>query len=316
MILRLLTLASHWFYTKMTNVLVAGLLSESYNLAMNTILITKASGQKEPFDRNKLLASLNRCKATEKEAQQVLSHIEAELEDGMTTDLIYRHAYSVLKKLGNPTAFAKYSLRRALSGLGPTGFPFEKFIAETMKKRGFTVETDQMVMGACVPHEVDVVAHNEDKLIMMEVKFHNELGEKSDLKVALYVKARFDDLRAVRHNYGKTRVLDEGWLVTNTKFSTNAITYGECAGLKMVGWNYPKKGNLEHLIEESGLHPITCLKSLTEKDASLLLERGMVLCTQILERPNELAEAGLDNRKVQEISAEAKVVCQPYLLAK
>ena len=99
---------------------------------------------------------------------------------------------------------------------------------------------------------MDGVAWNEEKLIMVEAKFHNELGIKSDLKVALYVKARMDDLKGSVFNYGgKDRKLSEGWLVTNTKFSSTAIHYGVCQNLVMIGWNYPEKGNLQDMIEET-----------------------------------------------------------------
>ena len=43
-------------------------------------------------------------------------------------------------------------------------------------------------MGHCVEHEVDVMAWNENKLIIAEAKFHNAIGLKSDLKVALMLK--------------------------------------------------------------------------------------------------------------------------------
>jgi len=102
-----------------------------------------------------------------------------------------------------------------------------------------------------VPHEVDVVAYNAKKLIMIEAKFHNELGTKSDLKVVLYIKARFDDLAENVFNYGgQNRKITDSWLVTNTKFSSTAIHYGVCKNLTMIGWNYPEKGNLQDMIEE------------------------------------------------------------------
>ena len=78
------------------------------------------------------------------------------------------------------------------------------------------------------------------------------MGTKSDLKVALYVKARIDDLKQNVFNYGgKDRQLDEGWLVTNTKFSSTALHYGLCNNMTMIGWNYPEKGNLQDMIVES-----------------------------------------------------------------
>ena len=245
------------------------------------INIEKANGKHEAFDEEKLRSSLLRAGATAEEVEEVLGHIVAELFDGMTTTEIYKHAFSLLHATTKPVA-RRYSLRRAVMDLGPTGFPFEDFIAEVLKSKGYQTLTRQMVLGGCVQHELDVVAWNEKKLIMCEAKFHNQLGIKSDIKVALYVKARFDDLKENVFNYGgKDRSLDEGWLITNTKFSSTAIHYGECKNLTMIGWNYPEKGSLQDMIEQGSLHPVTCLTSLSTPEKNLLLSKGVVLCTAI-----------------------------------
>jgi hypothetical protein len=221
------------------------------DLKTRNVTILKEDGKKEAFDVEKIRASLLRSGATEEAVQSVVEHVMAELKDGMTTRDIYEHAFKVLSEWKKPIA-EKYSLRRAIMNLGPGGFLFEDIVAEIFKGKGFQTLTDQTVLGACVPHEIDVVAWNEEKLIMVEAKFHNEMGTKSDLKVALYVKARLDDLKQNVFNYGgKDRKLSEGWLVTNTKFSSTALHYGLCNNLIMIGWNYPEKGNLQDMIEEN-----------------------------------------------------------------
>ena len=255
---------------------------------MNEILIIKADGKREVFDQEKLRASLVHSGATEEAVGKVLSHVLPELHNDMTTGEIYKHAFSILQGISAPIA-KSYSLRRAVIDLGPSGFPFEDFVAEILKVKGFKCETRQTVLGACVPHEVDVVAYNDEKLIMIEAKFHNELGTKSDLKVVLYIKARFDDLAENVFNYGgKDRSITDSWLITNTKFSTTAIHYGICKHLTMIGWNYPEKGNLQDMIEEEALHPITCLVSLSSGDKKTLLGEKIVLCSSIKEDPELL----------------------------
>mgnify|MGYP001612445394 CR=1 FL=1 len=252
------------------------------------ITILKADGKREAFEPEKLRASLLHSGATEQAADEVLSHILPELHNGMTTSEIYQHAFSILAKTSQSVA-RSYSLRRAVLDLGPSGFPFEDFVAEILKAKGFECETRQTVLGGCVPHEVDVVAYNEKKLVMVEAKFHNELGTKSDLKVALYIKARFDDLRENVFNYGGVnRPITDSWLVTNTKFSSTAIHYGICKSLTMIGWNYPEKGNLQDMIEDERLHPITCLVSLSAADKKTLLGERVVLCSDIKKNPKLL----------------------------
>lgn len=252
------------------------------------IMVIKANGEREVFNRDKLRASLLHSGATESATEDVLSHILSELHDNMTTSDIYQHAFSVLQQISKPVA-RSYSLRRAVMDLGPSGFPFEDFIAEILKTKGFQCVTRQTVLGKCVPHEVDVVAYNENKLVMVEAKFHNELGTKSDLKVALYVKARFDDLKENVFDYGgANRHITDCWLITNTKFSSTAIHYGVCVNLTMIGWNYPEKGNLQDMIEEEELHPITCLASLSQVDKKTLLGQRIVLCSDIKKNPKLL----------------------------
>ncbi len=265
--------------------------------------VIKADGTREQFNPEKLKASLARSEASSDSVEKVLKHTTDELTEGMTTAQIYKHAFFLLHKLEKPAA-KRYSLRRAVMELGPTGFPFEKYVAEIFKSQGYSTLTDEIVSGGCVEHEVDVVAWNEEKLIMAEAKFHNELGTKSDLKVVLYVKARFDDLRERTFLYGKRRLVDEAWLITNTKFTTMAIEYGRCKGLTMVGWNYPEKGNLQDMIEDGDLHPITCLTSLSKAEMTSLVSVGVVLCRQIKENPSTLQKIGLSSLQSKDVLEE------------
>jgi len=278
-------------------------------MSQQGILITKANGKMEPFDYRKLENSLKRSGASSPLAQKISTKVEREIHEGASTGLIYQRAHRLLNETERPSA-ARYSLRRALLGMGPTGFPFEKFVAQIFKTKGFNVLNDQMVKGNCAEHEVDVVAWNKEKLLMAELKFHNQIGEKSDLKVALYVKARSDDLLDQYFDYGRRRLLDEGWLITNTKFSKNAINYGMCAKLAMIGWSYPATGNLQELIESARLHPITCLTTLSMTEKQNLLTNGVVLCQEVKADAGPLKFVGLNDEKVKIVRDEAALLCE------
>ncbi len=269
------------------------------------ILITKTNGEKEPFDEEKLVASLRRSRASAAAIQAVLDHIHKEIREGMTTTYIYQHALELLHKVQKSAAIS-YSLRRAIADLGPSGFPFEKFVAEIFKQQGYTTLTDQVVAGKCVEHEVDVVAWKPDgDLAMVEAKFHNQPGLKCDLKVALYVKARFDDLAQATFTYDNQAYhLKTGWLVTNTKFTISAIKYAACQTMKIVGWSYPHKGNLQDLIESAHLHPLTCLRLLSEHDKKALLGQGIVLCRDLEKDPSLLSKLGLAELNIDAILSE------------
>ena len=252
------------------------------------VTLVKASGVHETFDPEKIRFSLLHSGASAEATENVLEHLVPILHNGMTTSELYRHAFQILAKISKPVA-RSYSLRRAVMQLGPSGFPFEDFVAEILKAKGFECLTGQNVLGGCVPHEVDVVAWNEKKLIMVEAKFHNELGTKSDLKVVLYVKARWDDLKENVFSYGGiNRAITDCWLITNTKFSSTAIHYAECKGMTLIGWNYPESGSLQQMIEEERLHPVTCLTSLLEKEKKILIANGVVLCSMVIKDPSIL----------------------------
>jgi hypothetical protein len=271
------------------------------------IYITKTNGSKEIFSEEKLRQSLVNSGATKDTANHIVDHILKELEEGMSTSMIYDHAFFLLDRMEKPVA-ARYSLKKAIAELGPSGFPFEKFMAEVFRARGYHVETNQFIKGHCIEHEVDLVVWNENKLMMVEAKFHNEIGLKSDLKVALYVKARFDDIRGQEYMYGKKRKLDEGWLMTNTKFTTKAIDYANCAGLNLIGWNYPRENNLHDFIEDVGMHPITSLSTLTGGEKKALIDAGVMLCKDTRNHAL-LKNLGLSREKLEMVIEEANTIC-------
>jgi hypothetical protein len=277
-----------------------------------TISVTKSDGTREAFDESKLVKSLERVKAAPATIDEIVDEVEREMTNGMSTAEIYKRAFSLLKKNHHPTA-VKYSIRRAIFELGPDGFPFEKFVARIFQLWGYETLTDQTLQGSCVAHEVDVVAWKGDTLAMCEAKFHNVIGLKSDLKVALYVKARFDDLAESVFGFGGVkRKLSpkEHWLATNTKFTDVAIRYGECQGLKMLGWNYPAKDNLHQLIEQNGLHPVTCLTTLSHQEKRDMIGRGVMTCIDLIGKPSTLTTIGVKGELAERVLTEAQLIVE------
>jgi hypothetical protein len=270
--------------------------------------IKKSSGVLELFNKAKLIDSLEKAGASMFVAEDVANKIEEKLKEGMPTSMIYSQSFKLLRKKESRPAI-RYSLRRSIADLGPTGFPFEDFIGEIFREKGFNIINDLMVQGKCIEHEIDIVAHNEDHLIMTEIKFHNQLMLKSDVKVALYIKARFDDLEGVDFVIdGKKRKMTQGLLLTNTKFTEHAIKFGACAGVNMIGWNYPAKGNLHDLIEETGLHPLTCLTTLSGREKKVLLEKEIVTCKALKLKKEVLIEMQLSEGRVARVLKEIEEV--------
>lgn len=275
----------------------------------HTIMIEKASGQTELFSETKLRRSLRRSGASVVEVDQVVEDITSVLKTGASTQQIYKNAFSLLKKRRRSIA-GRYSLKKAILDLGPSGFAFEKYISELLALDGFSVQQGVMVKGACVSHEVDVVAEKDNQHIMVECKFHNQAGIRSDIKVALYIQARFEDIeKAWKKKTGHAQKFHEVWLVTNTKLSSDAIRYAECVGMKAIGWDYPIGKGLERRVDDSGLHPITCLTSMGKAQKQQLLGKGIVLCKQLLQNKKAIRSLGYSASKRDAIVKEIHQLC-------
>lgn len=274
-----------------------------------SIMIVKASGEPEPFSEQKLRYSLTRSGASVEEVEQVAEKIAKEVKHGMRTHQIYQQAYALLRKQKRSFA-GRYSLKQAIMELGPDGFAFEKYVSDLLALDGFSVQQGVLVRGACVTHEIDVVAEKDKRHIMVECKFHNQAGVKSDVKVALYIQARFEDVeRAWKKKTGHSQKFHEVWLVTNTKLTSDAIQYSECVGMKAIGWDYPAGHGLGKRIDESGLHPITCLTTLGRGQKLQLLGRGIILCKDLLENKKAIHSLGYSSMKKKAIFEEIHDLC-------
>ena len=275
----------------------------------NRLHVTKASGESKIFLPSKLVSSLQRSGASPSLSREIVQSIQAGSYDGIPTREIYRKAFRLLHQQSSLHA-AKYKLKQAIMELGPTGFPFENFVAALWKAQQFRVRTGQILKGKCVSHEVDVVAEKDSRIRFTECKFHNSPGIRCDVKVPLYVDARFRDLENgyAPENQEKIR---EGWVVTNTHFSQDAIRYGECAGLHLWGWDYPESGSLRQTIDSLGLHPLTCLGTLRNAEKKILLDNHIVLSNQLLEPATLRLIPGLSDTRVRQIRQEASALSQP-----
>lgn len=269
--------------------------------------IIKADGTVEIFDGVKLESSLRKAGASDTVAERIRHTIESSMGAAAESSDVYRRAFQMLRQEGRPVA-ARYSLRRALFDLGPSGHPFEDFVAELFKKEGWTVEGRRMIPGKCVPHEVDVYASRGNEHLAAELKYHNSPGYKTDVKVALYVKARFDDIWQCKEDAAKTCPVDLGFLITNTKFTSQAIDYATCSGMGLLGWSYPYEGNLYDRIIASSLYPVTALTTLKKAEKRLLIDKGIVTSDQVREHRDVLRTVGLAPERIGSVVAEANTL--------
>lgn len=265
--------------------------------------VTKASGDKELFDEAKLLTSIQRAGIAKEIEQKVFEHVKEELYDNIPTSEIYRHVMEFLSTSPVPYAASRYNLKKAIMELGPTGYPFEDFITRLLSCKGYKTSVRNIVKGTCITHEIDIIAEKDNERIMIEAKFHNTPGMKTNVHVAMYTKARFDDTKDFN---GFTKA----FIVTNTKVSEDALVYARCRDISVIGWNYPKLGNLRDLIEECGFMPITSLTSLSNAHKQALFKEGVVICKDIVTKPDALEAVGVSSKEKNKILDEASFACE------
>jgi hypothetical protein len=271
---------------------------------MEELIVTKASGEEVVFSMDKLRQSLRNSGATEEQVDKVIKVIEPQLFNGISTKKIYTWAFSILKKSTGSVA-AKYQLKKAITEFGPSGFPFEKFIGKLFERKGYHVKVGIIVQGTCVSHELDVVASSETEHMMMECKFHSTQGKMSDVKVPLYIHSRFNDVKSqwLLNKQIKDKNL-KAWVVTNTRFSPDALRYGTCAGLNLLSWDYPLNESIKVMIDRYKHYPITCLTLLTKPEKEHLLENNVVLCSELKEDYARLNALHIPDKRLQQIKKE------------
>ena len=77
----------------------------------------------------------------------------------------------------------------------------------------------------------------------------------------------------------------------------------------MIGWNYPAQGNLEHMIEDASLHPVTSIPNLSESNRKILIANGLVLCKDVLTKKDALSNLGIPDDSVKAITEDAELIC-------
>ena len=269
---------------------------------MNAFNILKKSGKSEEFNRQKLEYSLVCAGATRELSKRITSEVYSCCSEGTSTRKIFNHAFRLLKK-ESKTIAAQYSMPKAIHELGPDGYNFEKFIAAIFKSQGYSVTSNKIIKGRCVKHELDVIAKKQGKNIYCECKFHNKAGTKNDLKTALYVHSRYLDLKE-----NPECDITEFWLISNTKFSKDAIEYAKCVGLHLLGPNYPCHNALADLAKKTHIHPITALTSLKKTHARQLLKKGIVLTFEIAKNQETLDSLSLSDEQKHNIIAEVEAL--------
>lgn len=219
------------------------------------ILIYKADGRLVPFDENKVKATCMRAGASKRLADIVTKNVKKQVRPETTTKEVYKLVLRALASEDDSHVIRhRYRLKESIMLMGPAGFPFEVFIAKLFTEYEYEISgIGKRFLGECVEHEIDITAEkkSQNKMLMIECKYHNSPGRFTGLKESLYTHARFLDLK---------KFFNEEMLVCNTRISDDAIKYASCIGQEVLGWRFPKETGLEKMIENKGLYPITMFR--------------------------------------------------------
>jgi ATP cone domain/Restriction endonuclease len=272
--------------------------------------VIKYSGETVDFNPHKLLKSLLKAGAPAEQANQIIDTILSQIYDGIATKQIYKMAFSLLKKNCNAHA-ARYNLREGIRLLGPAGFYFEKYMACLFEAEGYQTMINVILQGKCVSHELDVVFRKDGLVGMIECKFHAGREAASDVKVPMYILSRFNDLKENKHQlFEKDKaVLHSCCIATNNRFTADAITFAQCAGLQLLSWNYPENNSLKSKADQNRLYPITCLTTLSLGEKELLLQQDQLLVKDLLTASTVLQSIGLSKNRIQNVLKEARELC-------
>nr|WP_315140124.1 ATP cone domain-containing protein [uncultured Flavobacterium sp.] len=272
--------------------------------------IVKHSGDIVDFNPEKLKNSLLKSGAGKQEVETILQAIKSQIYDGISTKQIYKMAFALLKKTANSHA-ARYNLREAIRLLGPAGFFFEKYIARLFASEHYETVTNLTLQGKCVSHEIDVLVKKNHAIAMVECKYHVGRDAASDVKVPMYILSRFNDLKERQHIiFDKKDSILKCWIVTNNRFTVDAINFAKCSGLNLLSWNYPEDNNLKTKNDNRYLYPVTCLTTLSISEKEKLLILDVILVKEIIHNSDCLEKIGLSPNRIKNVLKEASELCR------
>ncbi len=270
--------------------------------------IRKHSGELEAFDAGKLRQSMLRSGAGQGLVEDIVSAIQAQLRPNMSTRQIYKTAFRMLKGSSAASA-ARYNLREAIRLLGPAGFYFEKYVGRIFADHGYSTRTNITLQGRCVSHEIDVALQGNDGIGIVECKFHSRRESASDVKVPMYILSRYNDLKSRPHKiFGDEDHISSCRIVTNNRFTADAIAFAGCSGLEVLSWDYPPGKNLRSMNDGRNLYPVTAMTTLTMAEKEFLLRSDFILARELSAESGALEHLEMPPGRIQRILEEASAL--------
>lgn len=258
--------------------------------------VTKASGFVEEFSEEKLVKYLSKIRIPPQDMETIVRFCRDKFTQQVSTREIVNSVAEQLSKLPNGKLYAaRYLLKQDLRKMGPAGHAFEKYVGRLFQADGAKVKVAIEVRGECVPHEVDVLARWDHHIDVVECKFHNSEGTKSDVVVALYMYARYMDIAEAIKEPGYTSSV---WIATNTKLTSQALDYAMCKNMQVLTVEQPEGNSIINRVVAKNLFPITSISTL-DQYLNKLFDSDVILLADIL---------GVDEAKAQRLGINPDIL--------
>ncbi|MGD0451115.1 MAG: restriction endonuclease [Candidatus Bathyarchaeia archaeon] len=269
-------------------------------------LVTKANGSKQLFSREKIVQTCLRMGADSYIANEVAERIEKRLYEDITTQKILQLIFTYMRKY-RPAVSHLFDLKRGIS-LMESKPEFELFIQVLLAHTGFEVTPNQILRGKCGEHEVDGIARKDGVTYFVEVKHHFNYHALTGLDESRIAWAVLEDVTDA-FTLGLTDLkIDRAVIVTNTRYSEQAIQYGKCKNIIQIGWTSPEHFGLRDAIEKNKLYPLSCLRGVSVEERRRLVDSGIVLIKQLFDQDRLTIErkTGLPKATVLSIIEKAQ----------
>jgi hypothetical protein len=248
--------------------------------------VKKFDGSKQEFDKNRIINTCLRNGASQETASEIANRIEKEIYDGTRTKDILRLIWKYLTR-HHPESRSRVDLRSALSLLRSKP-DFEKYVSLILENLGYSVQSNVILKGRCIEHEIDAIAKKAERILYVEIKHHDRPHTFTPLDVPMKVWAVLQDLTEGRklgyHNVNFAKAL----ILCNTKFTDHARTYADCMGIGLIGWRSRGTNGLADIIERRKLYPITVLKEVDRRLQRLFVDNGILLLLQLTRQDAEI----------------------------
>ena len=263
--------------------------------------VKKADGSRQGFDREKIVRTCLRMGASVQVANQVADKVERRIYNGIPTAIVLQMILRFMRgqkpEIGN-----LLDLRKGLSLMFPKP-EFEVFVQSLLARSGFEVSPNSLLTGKCVLHEVDGIAKRDGVTYFVEAKHHVNYHALTGLDESRIARAILEDVGEGYAAGMSDLKIDKAMIVTNTRYSDEALQYGACRDILQIGWSSPMGHGLQDLIGGTHMFPLSCLKGLSQIARLRLANSGVVLFGQMAneEAANLTRKTGLPLHVVEGI---------------